>query len=59
MDNGVSGISTDVGDVFPLNVAELEVGLNMSVSLIVDIDNSGLRTTDPGVIFGSSSTLFI
>lgn len=53
---GIGGIvvSTEltVGDVL------LPLALNISVSLIVTKDN-GERTTDPGVMLGSSSTLLI
>lgn len=59
MERGVKGISTDVGDVFPLRVGALDVVLKISDSLMVEIDSNGLRTTDPGVMFGSSSTFFI
>jgi len=59
MESGVSGMSTDVGDVFPLKVGAFDVVLKISDSLMVDIDSNGLRTTDPGVMFGSSSTFFI
>lgn len=57
-DKGVNGISTDweiVGDVFPplLNKSEL------FESFIVAANDRGLRTTDPGVIVGSSSIFFI
>lgn len=58
-DKGVNGISTAdwelVGEVFPplLNKSEL------FESLIVAANDSGLRTTEPGVIVGSSSIFFI
>lgn len=59
MDNGIRGISTNVGDVFPLTVVVFDVVLNMSESFMVGSVKRGLRTTDPGVILGSSSTLFM
>jgi len=48
----VSTAVLTVGDVL------LPLALNISVSLIVTKDN-GERTTDPGVMLGSSSTLLI
>jgi len=48
----VSTAELTVGDVL------LPLALNISVSLIVTKDN-GERTTDPGVMLGSSSTLLI
>jgi hypothetical protein len=48
----VSTVELTVGDVL------LPLALNISVSLIVTSDK-GERTTDPGVMLGSSSTLLI
>jgi hypothetical protein len=48
----VSTAELTVGDVL------LPLALNISVSLIVTSDK-GERTTDPGVMLGSSSTLLI
>jgi len=48
----VSTAELTVGDVL------LPLALNISVSLMVTKDN-GERTTDPGVMLGSSSTLLI
>lgn len=63
-DDKVGRLRVGIGGIV-VSTAELTVGdvllplaLNISVSLIVTKDN-GERTTDPGVMLGSSSTLLI